>query len=95
LLKLERADARTADEVRSQAAPALPEELFLARVGVAVRVLRITKRMTQRRLADLAGVTLSTVNRLEQGTTAGHIITITAIERGLGVKPGWLIRLAS
>ena len=95
-LKLEREPARAPEPPpRAVAAPVLPEALFIARVGIAVRVLRLAKRLTQRRLAELAGVTLSTVTRLESGVSACHIITITAVERALGVKPGWIVRLAS
>ena len=73
----------------------LPEELFLARVGVAVRVLRLNCRYTQARLARAAGITTATLARMERGETAGTIITITAVERALACKPGWIIRLAS
>ena len=75
--------------------PAMPERLFLARVGAAVRVLRLVQRQTQARLARSAGISPATLAHMERGETAGTIITITAVERALGVKPGWLVRLAS
>ncbi len=94
-LVLERESQSPAPRTAAGATPALPEELFLARVGVAVRVFRITKRHTQTKLAELAGLTHSTVQRIERGDTAGTIVTITAIERALQLRPGLLARLAS
>ena len=94
-LVLEREPQTPALPQSALATPALPEELFLARCGAVVRVMRLIKRHTQSRLAQLAGLTVSTVARIERGETAGTIVTIAALERALGVKPGWIIRLAS
>jgi transcriptional regulator with XRE-family HTH domain len=52
-----------------------------------LRPLRERQALTQRELATLAGVTQSTVQRLETGLQEARPSTIRKLARALGVKP--------
>ena len=51
-----------------------------------LRRLRRLKGMTQRQLAEAAGVGIATVNRLERGLREARPGTMARIARSLGVK---------
>jgi transcriptional regulator with XRE-family HTH domain len=60
---------------------------------VQLRALRKAKKWTLDDLADRAGVSRSTVIRLEQRQTAGiDFATLEALATALGVAPGSLIQ---
>jgi transcriptional regulator with XRE-family HTH domain len=52
-----------------------------------LRPLRERQALTQRELATLAGVTQSTIQRLETGLQEARPSTIRKLARALGVKP--------
>ena len=62
----------------------------LARLGARVRSLREVAALTQQEVADAAGVTRVTVNRLEAGLVDVRSSSLLAIARALGVGPGQL-----
>ncbi len=60
-----------------------------------MRAARHRRFMTQAELAEKAGMTESTVNRLEQGVQAPRISTVRKLAKALDVKPEELIEWAS
>jgi transcriptional regulator with XRE-family HTH domain len=56
-------------------------------LGKRVRRLREERALTQSELADLSGVSLSTVSRLEQTSLPVRAGTIRKLARALDVKP--------
>jgi transcriptional regulator with XRE-family HTH domain len=59
--------------------------------GERVRLLRRRKGWTHRELADRAGVTQTTIVRLERGTSDLNISTIRKVAEALGVSPGEIL----
>jgi transcriptional regulator with XRE-family HTH domain len=57
----------------------------------SLRQLRIAAALTQRELAERAGLTQSTVQRLESGLQAAHPTTLRKLARALRVKPTQLM----
>lgn len=68
-----------------------PEELALA-VGENIKTLRLQKNLTQRSLADQAGVSMTALRHLESGQGA-NLFTLIRIIRALD-KQEWLQALA-
>jgi transcriptional regulator with XRE-family HTH domain len=60
-------------------------------IGATVRRLRKQRSMTQEDLAWRAGVNTTVVGRLERGERDPRLSTITAVARGLDVKPARLL----
>ena len=58
------------------------------------RALRLSRLLTQAELAEQAGVTESTVNRIEQGHQAARISTVRKLARALDVPPADLLAKA-
>ena len=58
------------------------------------RALRLGRLLTQAELAERAGVTESTVNRIEQGHQAARISTVRKLASVLGVPPAELLATA-
>lgn len=60
--------------------------MSLARVGSALRAVRIRSRLRQQDVAERAGVGASTVSRIERGHAAAlSLATIQAVARAIGV----------
>lgn len=55
-----------------------------------VRRLRNEKFMTQKRLAEAAGVSKQTITRMETGSNIAHFDTIVKVAGALDVDPGVL-----
>ncbi|MEU3507714.1 helix-turn-helix transcriptional regulator [Streptomyces longwoodensis] len=53
------------------------------RIGDRVRAVRTERRLTQERLAELAGLDRKTVNRIEQGTHGTSIDHLALIAHAL------------
>ena len=53
-----------------------------------IKAYREQATLTQRELAQCSGVTLSTINRLEQGMQEPHISTVRKIAKALEWRPG-------
>ncbi len=60
-------------------------------IGSRIRALRMKRGITQQRLADTIGVTLSTVGRIESGIKMGSIDLIVDIAIFFGVSLDYLI----
>lgn len=60
-------------------------------VGANVRRLRKARNLTQEDLAWRADLNLSVIGRLERGLHDPRLDTLTAIARGLDVKPTTLL----
>ena len=57
----------------------------------ALRGLRQSGGLTQRGLADLAGVSRGSIYRLENGLRGAYPVTVQALARALGVPPAELV----
>jgi len=55
--------------------------------GDKLRALRIENALTQRELADKAGMTANTVARLERNEKEPHMTTARKLAQALGVHP--------
>ena len=58
----------------------------------SLRGLRQSRGLTQRELADLAGVSRGSIYRLENGLRGAYPVTVQALARALGVPPAELTR---
>jgi transcriptional regulator with XRE-family HTH domain len=56
-------------------------------IGDRLRALRIENALTQRELADKAGVTANTVARLERNEREPHMTTARKLAQALSVHP--------
>lgn len=63
----------------------LTDDALLAMLGERLARLRLTKNLTQRQLAEQAGLGLRTVQRLEQGAAASQLSSFLRICRVLGL----------
>jgi len=55
-------------------------------LGHRIETTRLQKNMTQKEVAELAGVSLISVRRLESGEAAARLTTFVAICRALGLS---------
>jgi transcriptional regulator with XRE-family HTH domain len=62
------------------------------KIGTNVRYWRARRALTQGQLAEAAGLTLSTVNRIERGITKPHPTTIHKLAVALGVGVEEILR---
>ena len=63
---------------------------YQKRIGMEVRKLRLAKKMTQRELAERAGLRQSHISRLERGDPIPTDATARKLAKALGVKPAEL-----
>jgi transcriptional regulator with XRE-family HTH domain len=56
-------------------------------VGDRLKDLRIEQALTQRELADKAGIGVNTVNRIELNATEPHMSTVRKLAAALSVEP--------
>jgi transcriptional regulator with XRE-family HTH domain len=56
-------------------------------IGNKLKDLRIEQALTQRELADKAGIGVNTVNRIELNETEPHMTTVRKLAAALGVEP--------
>lgn len=61
-------------------------------VGRRIRTLRTDRRLSQERLAELAGISRDTMYRTETATHAASTDVIVRIAHALGVPPDRLFR---
>ncbi|MGW5175939.1 helix-turn-helix transcriptional regulator [Streptomyces sp. NPDC004082] len=72
----------------------LPEWVPVARraIGDRIRAVRVERRLTQEKLAELVDLDRKTINRIEQGTHAARIDHLLLIARALDVPLADLVR---
>ena len=56
-----------------------------------IRVYRTYRRMTQKQLAEAAGINPVYLSQIETGKRAGSLKTLAAVAAALGVEPGDLV----
>ena len=65
--------------------PKMTDDALLQRIGERLAALRLARNLTQRQLAEQAGLGLRTVQRLEQGAAATHLSGFIRVCRVLGL----------
>lgn len=60
-------------------------------IGDNVRAARHTKKLSQEKLGELAGLDRKTINRIEQGTHGTLIDHLMMIAHALDVPIAWLV----
>jgi transcriptional regulator with XRE-family HTH domain len=66
--------------------------LITSTFGERVRQLRLKKKLSQERLAELAGLHVTFVGAIERGKRNLSLVTIVKLAKALKVKPGELFR---
>jgi transcriptional regulator with XRE-family HTH domain len=61
-------------------------------IGDRLKDLRVEQALTQRELADKAGIGVNTLNRIELNETEPHMTTIRKLAQALGVVPRRLVK---
>lgn len=59
-------------------------------IGTAIRTTRKKKRITQRKLSELSGLSINAILCIEKGKAYPHGSTIKRIAESLGVSINWL-----
>ncbi|MCD9008019.1 helix-turn-helix domain-containing protein [Luteimonas sp. XNQY3] len=67
-------------------APLVSESMVLHQLGERLAALRLAQNLTQAELAEQAGVSKRTVERLESGATATQLSTFLRVCRVLGLQ---------
>lgn len=62
-------------------------------IGNRIRGARTSRRLSQERLGELAGVDRQTINRIEQGHVSTRIDTLMLIARSLDTPLADLVRM--
>ena len=81
------------DEARGEGGELFPAELAdrLLAGESPIAVYRAHRGMTQKRLAEAAGINPVYLSQIETGKRTGSLKTLAAIARALGVEPGDLV----
>jgi DNA-binding XRE family transcriptional regulator len=64
----------------------------LGRIGAAIKTLRKCRGLSLAKLAQESGIPSSTINDVEEGRSDMRVSALMAIERGLNVPPGYILR---
>jgi transcriptional regulator with XRE-family HTH domain len=64
------------------------------KLGAAIRHAREDRNLPQQRLAEAAGLALSTLQRLEAGQADPSWSTVRSLAKALGITPGQLVARA-
>lgn len=67
----------------------IPDEIVLEELGERVAQLRLSKNLTQAALAEQAGVSKRTLERLESGEVAVQLSGLVRVCRALGLAENW------
>jgi transcriptional regulator with XRE-family HTH domain len=69
----------------------MTEQEFLAALGARVRVLRAARGITQREVADAAGIHRTVIGRIEQGRVNFGVDFVRRLAHALGTTPPTLM----
>lgn len=67
------------------------DQKYIDAFGENLRKLRVSKNLAQEDLANVCGIPLSQVGRLERGVRSPTLSTILVLAKGLGVEPKALL----
>jgi len=67
-------------------------DLMYSQLGKRIKQQRILARMTQEKLAEKAGISLSFLGHIERGTRKASLDTVVKICNALGVSPNMLLQ---
>lgn len=76
------------------AAHSVAAVLVNARIGAAIRAIRLSKGFSVGELAAAAGISTSALSRGEAGSTDLKASTIYALEGAMSLKHGWITTVA-
>lgn len=81
------------DEAKAEGGEFFPAEVVdrLLAGENPIRVYRTYRRMTQKQLAEAAGINPVYLSQIETGKRAGSLKTLAAVAAALGVEPGDLV----
>lgn len=67
----------------------------IERIGLVLRTVRKTRKLSLAELETLSGVSASTVQRIETGASEPGVCTLLALEVAMELKPGWTMATAA
>ena len=81
------------DEAKAEGGEFFPAEVVdrLLAGENPIRVYRKYRRLTQKQLAEAAGINPVYLSQIETGKRAGSLKTLAAVAAALGVEPGDLV----
>lgn len=65
---------------------------MLKEIGERVRLVRLSREMTQAELASVLNVSIPYISNIEQGKQAMSIVTLQAICNSLEISADWILR---
>jgi ribosome-binding protein aMBF1 (putative translation factor) len=68
---------------------------IIERIGLVIRTVRKTRGYSLAEVETMSGVSASTVQRIETGTSEPGAATLVALETALDLRPGWVIATAA
>ncbi|GAB3935926.1 helix-turn-helix domain-containing protein [Mucilaginibacter myungsuensis] len=71
----------------------LPEQDVVKVFGRNLRKIRLQRKLSMEKLADMAGMELSQIYRIESGRINAKLTTIAALGKALDVDPNELLRV--
>jgi transcriptional regulator with XRE-family HTH domain len=69
----------------------LTEQEFLTALGIRLRLMRVARGLSQRQIADAAGIHRTVIGRIERGEVNFGIDYLRRLARALGVGASWLL----
>jgi len=69
--------------------PEFTDELILEEIGKRLNQTRLAQNLTQAQLAEAAGISKRTLERLEAGATSTQLPTFIRASRALGLLPSF------
>lgn len=69
----------------------ISEDLFISRLGIHIRQIRVKKNISQQSLADDCGIPKTQIGRIERAEINTTIRTIIKISNALDIEPKHLL----
>ena len=67
------------------------DDIYLKDFGENLKMLRKSKKLSIRKLSDIADVDFSQIHRIEKGESNPSLTMVIALANALGIKPSKLI----